>query len=251
MTTVRDAGGANHPTSPDRLGLSCCAPRPRGRPPAPGLGAAISPGPHGVSAGRSGTRHPGPIWQRGGRVGREAGAERSAAAGRALPPGRLALGKAAQMRIRAVAFPRAAHMCQVKRGFGSWQHRPEQGTRTSGRILGSLPLRPVPALRGSGQPNATHTREGGKVLPVMPRVTGFSKGDAAAFERFLGQKAGRWGHLQMQGHSCRCPLQKQGDPGTSRQEVKEPKPPSMSTEDMPGRTQPSTAGSGYFSATSC
>lgn len=97
-----------------------------------------------------GVRHPRPIRHRGRCVGREAGAEWSTAAGKTLPPGRLALSKAAQMRIRAATFPRAAHMCQVKRGFGSTAL--SRGTRTSGWVLGSLPLRPAPALRGSRRP---------------------------------------------------------------------------------------------------
>lgn len=88
------------------------------------------PTPH-LLAGGSGDRRPRPVPQRGRRIGREAGAERSAAAGWTLPPSRLAQGKAAQMRIRAATFPRAAHMCQVKRGFGSWQHRP---TALSGEL---------------------------------------------------------------------------------------------------------------------
>ena len=146
-----DAGGANHPISPDRLGPSCCSPWPWGCSPALGLGAAISPSPHTVSAGkRSGVRHPRPIRHRGRCVGSEAGAEWSMAAGKTPPPSRLALGKAAQMRIRAATFPRAAHMCQVKRGFGSTTL--SRGTRTSGRILGSLLPRPALALRGSRRP---------------------------------------------------------------------------------------------------
>lgn len=143
---ARDAGGANHPISPAGLSPSCCShglgdtrqrrgwEQPSHRDPTPCL------------------RHPGPVRRRGGRAGRDAGTDRSVAAGRALPPGRLAQGKAAQMRIRAATFPRAAHMCQVKRGFGSWQRCPEQGTRASGQILGSLPPTPASVLRGSGQP---------------------------------------------------------------------------------------------------
>lgn len=67
-------------------------------------------------------------------------------------PVRLELGKAPQIRIRATTFPRAAHMCQVKCGFGSWQHCPEQGM--------DLGKAPAEALRGSG--------EGGKVLAEIP-----------------------------------------------------------------------------------
>lgn len=128
------------------------------------------------------------------------------AAGRALPPGRLAWGEAAEMRIGAAAFPRAAHMCQVKCGFGSWQHRPERGTRTSGQVLGSLPLTPAPALQGPGMRLLP-----GKRSPAGdPGAAGFPKGDEDTFEHFLGQKAIQQGYLQTPGGSRQCPLQKGG-----------------------------------------
>lgn len=75
-------------------------------------------------------------------------------------PVRLELGKASQTRIRATTFPKAAHMCQVKRGFGSWQHCPEPGM--------DLGKAPAETLQGS--------REGGKVLAEIPSPFVFQRG---------------------------------------------------------------------------
>lgn len=62
-------------------------------------------------------------------------------------------------------FPRAAHMGQVKRGFGSWQRCPEQGMD-----LGRLLLR---LCKGPGREGKSWKRF---------RVHWFSKGDAATFQ---------------------------------------------------------------------
>lgn len=149
--TVRDAGGANHPIVPHGLSPLCCCLWPWGCQPALGLGAAISLRPHlsGILLAGSG---PSIL----GSLGREVRAlERSGvhvADGRALPLSRLAVGETAQTRIRAATFLRTARMGEVKYGFGSWQHHPEEGPRTSGWILGSLLPRPALAPRRSGQP---------------------------------------------------------------------------------------------------
>jgi len=60
---------------------------------------------------------------------------------------------------------------------------------------------------GPGSPR--DSPQGGRKSPAGDRGTaGLSKGGAAAFERFLSQEAGQWGHLQTQGHHCGCLLQK-------------------------------------------
>lgn len=51
--------------------------------------------------------------------------------------------EASQIRIRGSPFGRAAHMGQVKRGFGSWQRRPEQEM--------GLGKAPAEALRREGK----------------------------------------------------------------------------------------------------
>lgn len=120
-------------------------------------------------------------------------------------PVRLELGKASQTRIRATTFPRAAHMCQVKRGFGSWQNCPEQGM--------DLGKAPAEALQGS--------REGGKVLAEIPSPLVFQRG--CSYLSVLS-----WTKTQPVGISSepRTRCETQGDLWASRPEVEGLKPPS-------------------------